>query len=27
LAEPEFPLIWPDTLDEYNRTDPDTFDD
>jgi predicted phage terminase large subunit-like protein len=27
LIEPEFPLIWPDTLDEYNRTDPETFDD
>ena len=27
LIEPDFPLIWPDTLDEYNRTDPETFDD
>jgi hypothetical protein len=27
IVEPDFPLIWPDTLDEYARTEPETFDD
>jgi predicted phage terminase large subunit-like protein len=27
IAEPEFPLIWPDTDDSHMRTEPEFFDD